>query len=174
MHMRTNAKGAKLAKAARSLFGRCRMLVVDFDGVLTDNGVYLSENGMESVRCDRGDGLGLEMVRQTGCIDTLILSRESNSIVKVRAKKLKLPVISGASDKLKILKRELLRRKLSPERVCYVGNDVNDIECMKYVGIPVAVADSHPKAIMAARYVTRRGGGRGAVREVCDVLISSL
>ena len=151
---------------------RIRLLVMDFDGVLTDNGVYVTEDGRESVRCDRSDGLGLERLRTSG-VATLILSKEKNPVVSARAGKLQIPCIQGQDDKLEVLVTFARERGVALEEIAYVGNDVNDAECLQAVGLPIVVADAWPAVLPLARYRTSRPGGRGAVREVCDLLMKA-
>ena len=155
-----------------TLLGRVRLLVMHFDGVLTDNGVYVTEDGRESVRCDRSDGLGLERLRGSG-VATLILSKEKNPVVSARASKLKIPCIQGQDDKLAVLVAFAREHAIALEEIAYVGNDVNDAACLAAVGLPVVVADAWPDVVPLARYRTSRPGGRGAVREVCDLLMKA-
>lgn len=149
----------------------CKLLVLDFDGVLTENGVFVDENGKETVRCDRSDGLGLELVRRHGGIDTLILSTELNPVVAARAKKLKIPAIQTDLPKTDSLSAEAKSRNLPLDDICYVGNDLNDLGCMKKVGLAVAVNDAYSQVKKAAAYVTKANGGRGAVREICELIL---
>jgi YrbI family 3-deoxy-D-manno-octulosonate 8-phosphate phosphatase len=153
-----------------SLLSTIRLVVFDFDGVMTDNGVYVSEDGRESVRCDRSDGLGLERLAATG-IATLILSTEINPVVSARAAKLKIPCIQGQRDKLAALCAFANTHGIPLEQVAYVGNDVNDAACLKAVGLPMVVADAWPDVLPLARYRTSRPGGRGAVREICELFL---
>ncbi len=146
------------------------LVVFDFDGVMTDNTVTVSENGEESVRCHRGDGLGIDLLRDAG-IPMIILSTERNSTVAARAGKLRLDHHQGIGDKGAFLKRHLDERGIAAEDVVYLGNDVNDRKCFDLVGCPVAVADAHPDIIQAARIVLGQKGGNGAVRELCDRLL---
>ncbi len=150
-----------------------RLLVLDFDGVLTDNRVIVHQDGSESVRCDRGDGLGLELLRRGGRVEALVLSKEKNPVVAARCRKLRLQCFQGYDDKLPQLERIAADRGLEAARIAYVGNDVNDLEAMAWCGVSVAVADAVPEVRAAADLVTRRPGGRGAVREVCDLLLSA-
>ena len=147
-----------------------RLLVLDFDGVLTDNRVLVSEDGSEAVFCHRGDGMGLEMLRDIG-IEAVVLSKERNPVVAARCRKLGLDCHQGHDDKVRKLAEICSQRSLSSSQVAYVGNDVNDLECMRWGGIGIAVADAMPPALAVADLVTRRRGGYGAVREVCDLLI---
>ena len=150
---------------------RIRLVAFDFDGVFTDNTVYVSERGEESVRCWRGDGLGLQKLETIG-IDSFILSTEANAVVAMRAKKLKRFCLHGVADKLKELTRLAGERGVPMAETAYVGNDINDAECLRAVGLAIVVADAHPDVMDIAHYVTRLPGGRGAVREVCDILAS--
>jgi 3-deoxy-D-manno-octulosonate 8-phosphate phosphatase (KDO 8-P phosphatase) len=160
-----------IGEALERRIERIRLVSFDFDGVFTDNTVYVSEKGEESVRCWRGDGLGLQRLDANG-IDSLILSTETNPVVAIRAKKLKRFCLHGVADKLKELTRLVAERGLELSETAYVGNDINDAECLRAVGLAIVVADAHPEVRGIAHYVTRLAGGRGAVREVCDLLAS--
>jgi len=146
-------------------------LVFDFDGVMTDNAVYISENGHESVRCDRSDGYGIEMLRKAQ-IPMLILSKERNPVVSARAVKLQIPVSQSKDNKLQVLKSWAVDNSLRLEKIVYVGNDINDIECMEHVGCAVAVADSHSLVIQTADIVLTRAGGHGAIRELAELILA--
>lgn len=145
-------------------------VVFDFDGVLTDNRVFVAEDGREHVACDRGDGMGLGMLRARG-IPLLILSKERNPVVSARARKLQIEVLQGIDDKLPALREWLVAHGADIERAVYVGNDVNDLPCLTAVGIPVCPSDAHDEAKRASRLVLERAGGRGAVRELCDLIL---
>jgi YrbI family 3-deoxy-D-manno-octulosonate 8-phosphate phosphatase len=148
-----------------------RLVVFDFDGVFTDNTVYVSEDGTESVRCWRGDGLGLEAVQRLG-LQVLILSTEANPVVSVRSRKLRVDCVQGCDDKRVRLEALVRDRGLTMDQVAYVGNDVNDLGCLEAVRVPIVVGDAHPSVLPIARIRTERPGGRGAVREVCDILVA--
>jgi 3-deoxy-D-manno-octulosonate 8-phosphate phosphatase (KDO 8-P phosphatase) len=148
-----------------------RLVVFDFVGVFTDNTVYVAEDGTESVRCWRGDGLGLTAVQRLG-LQVLILSTEVNPVVTARSRKLRVECVQGCEDKRARLEAIVRERGLTLEQVAYVGNDVNDLGCLEAVGLPVVVGDAHPSVLSAARLRTERPGGRGAVREVCDLLVA--
>lgn len=149
------------------------LVVYDFDGVMTDNTVDVHQDGTETVRCDRADGWGLARVRERG-VPMMVLSTEANPVVAARCAKLTLECHHGIGDKAVHLSGLLAERGIDPARVAYVGNDVNDLGCMRLVGLPVAVADSHPDILQVARLVLTRPGGGGAVREFCDLLLSHL
>ena len=159
--------------AVRRLGPRLRLLVLDFDGVLTDNTVNVHQDGTESVRCWRGDGLGISALKANG-VDVLLLSTETNPVVSTRAAKLQVDCRQGLSDKGSALAEVMRQRGLAPEQVAYLGNDVNDLECLRLVGLPIVVQDAHRAVWKAAKWRTHAMGGRGAVREVCDALIDIL
>jgi YrbI family 3-deoxy-D-manno-octulosonate 8-phosphate phosphatase len=148
--------------------GRVRLVVFDFDGVFTDNTVYVFEDGREAVRCWRSDGLGLAKLARLG-VEAMILSTETNPVVAARADKLGLPCIHGVADKATALEGLLADKGVAAEEAAYVGNDINDAGCLRRVGLPITVADAHPDVAGLAAYRTAAAGGRGAVREVCDL-----
>jgi 3-deoxy-D-manno-octulosonate 8-phosphate phosphatase (KDO 8-P phosphatase) len=144
-----------------------RFIVFDFDGVFTDNRVLVLQDGTEGVFCTRADGFGLDAVRKLG-IELLVLSKEKNSVVGARCKKLNLNYIQGCDNKAEVLRSEAQKRGVSLEQVAYMGNDINDLECLRIVGLPVCVADAYPEVVAACLHKTRANGGQGAVREFCD------
>lgn len=146
-----------------------RLVVFDFDGVFTDNRVWTNDRGEESVACWRGDGLGLRRLEEVG-VEHLILSTETNAAVGMRARKIRAACIQGVEDKLPVLRAELESRGLSVDETAYVGNDVNDAECLEAVGFPVVPADAWPAVVPLARLVLTRPGGHGCVREFCDAV----
>jgi YrbI family 3-deoxy-D-manno-octulosonate 8-phosphate phosphatase len=146
------------------------LVVFDFDGVFTDNTVWTDAGGRELVRSWRGDGLGLEKLRYAA-IPAWVLSTETNEIVLRRCEKLGIPCRHGLHDKLAALVELSTELGISLEATAYVGNDVNDSDCLQAVGTPIVVADAHPDVINLARYRTRARGGFGAVREVCDWVV---
>ncbi len=148
-------------------------VVFDFDGVFTDNGVWLDQDGREAVVCRRDDGMGIGRLKRLG-VPTLVLSAEVNPVVGARCRKLGLECIQGCGDKLPALADWAARRGVERANVVYVGNDINDAECMAWAGCGVAVADAYPQAMNAARLVLDRPGGRGAVRELCELVIDSV
>jgi YrbI family 3-deoxy-D-manno-octulosonate 8-phosphate phosphatase len=149
------------------------LVVFDFDGVMTDNIVTVTENGDEAVRCHRGDGWGVARLREAG-IPMIVLSTETNPVVAARCTKLRLPHHQGIGDKGAYLADFLREHQINPANVVYLGNDVNDLECLKLVGLPVAVADAHPRVIAVSRLVLIQRGGHGAVRELCDRILARL
>lgn len=147
-------------------------LVMDFDGVHTDDLVSVDQTGLESVRVSRSDGMGVEMLRKIG-LPMLILSKEKNPVVAARGKKLQVDVIQGIDDKAKSLTDWCNQQAISLHRVAYVGNDVNDIQCLELVGWPVVVPNSHPALAKYARVRLRAPGGRGAIREISELILAS-
>jgi len=152
---------------------RPKLLVLDFDGVMTDDRVYVSEDGKEMVTCTRGDGLGVTMLRRAG-LAILVLSTETNGVVTARSKKLKVECIQGIPDKTRELERILSEREIHPADVIFVGNDVNDLGCLRLCGCGLAVADAHPIVRKAAKGVLSHSGGKGAVREVAELILVKL
>ena len=145
-----------------------RLVAFDFDGVFTDNLVYVFQDGSEAVRCFRGDGIGLRKLERAG-IETIIISTETNPVVSMRSRKLGIRCVQGCEDKRAALEAIIQEMSLSLAQVAFVGNDVNDLPCLTCVGLPIVVQDAHPDVIPHARYQTRAQGGHGAVREVCDL-----
>jgi N-acylneuraminate cytidylyltransferase len=166
---------ALLGSAPRAAIpANLKALIMDFDGVFTDDRVLVDETGREAVFASRSDGMGLNRLQKMTDLKLLILSKEPNPVVSARARKLKIEAIQGIDDKLPELDRWLARHGISREEAAYIGNDVNDLECMGAVGFPVAPGDARPEAIGVAAYVTKAEGGRGALRELCEALIVAL
>ncbi len=145
-------------------------LVLDFDGVFTDNKVMVFQDGREAVLCDRSDGWGIAQLKRAG-LPMLVLSSETNTVVKARTDKLGIPGLQGVSDKGVALHTWMLEQDLDPSNVVYVGNDLNDISCMAQVGCAVAVADAHPQVLAQAKLVLDKPGGDGAIREICELIL---
>ena len=145
-------------------------VVLDFDGTQTDDSVLVASDGSEQVRVHRGDGLGIAALRRAG-VPVLILSSETNPVVRARARKLGVPVLHGVDDKAAVLRDWCAHAGLAPSRVLYAGNEVNDLGCLALVGWPVAVASAHPVVRDAARLITSAPGGHGAVREIASWIL---
>ena len=157
---------------AKGGLGSVELLVLDFDGVLTDDRVLVDQDGREAVFCHRGDGLGIERLRRTG-VEVAVLSKERNPVVAARCHKLGIPCHQGYDAKLPKLEELAAERGLTAAQIAYVGNDINDLPCLHWVGWPFAVADARPQVLEAVARVTSRKGGRGAVREVCERLLEA-
>jgi YrbI family 3-deoxy-D-manno-octulosonate 8-phosphate phosphatase len=151
------------------LLARIRLAVFDFDGVFTDNHVWVNERGEESVRCCRADGFGLARLREVG-VEAVILSTERVAIAAARAEKLEVPCRHGLGDKLGALREEAEQHGVPLEDTAYVGNDINDAACLAAVGLPVVPADAWPEVAGLARWTLGRRGGEGCVREFCDAV----
>jgi YrbI family 3-deoxy-D-manno-octulosonate 8-phosphate phosphatase len=143
------------------------LLVLDFDGVMTDNRVLVHQDGSEAVFCSRGDGWGITSLRKAG-FRVAVLSTERNPVVAARCAKLGIDCVQGSSDKLADLKAMAASYDAAREHIAYVGNDVNDLDCLHWVGFPIAVADAEPSVLACCVYITEKPGGYGAVREVCE------
>ena len=152
----------------KDLLAKIRLVAFDFDGVFTDNMVYVLEDGTEAVRCFRSDGLGLQKLEQLG-IATVIISTEANPVVSARARKLKIRCVQDCRDKRAALESIAKESGISLAEVAFVGNDINDLPCLECVALPIVVQDAHPDVVSTARYQTKNPGGHGAVREVCDL-----
>ncbi|ADU61049.1 MULTISPECIES: HAD hydrolase family protein [Pseudodesulfovibrio] len=151
---------------------RVRLVVYDFDGVMTDNRVFVDQDGRESVAANRSDGLAVGMIARLG-VDQCILSTETNPVVQARAMKLGLIAESGVADKPAALVALAERRGVALADILFVGNDVNDAGAMALAGFCVAPADAHPSVRALAGYVTLARGGHGVVRELADLLMAA-
>jgi len=147
-------------------------LVLDVDGILTDAGMYYGPQGEVLKKFNTRDGMGLRLVREAG-IQVAWITGEDSDIVRARAAKLKVgDLYTGVEDKLAALDQFLARINASYEQVAYMGDDLNDLPPMGKVGVAITVPDADPTVLDVARYVTKRRGGDGAVREVCNLLLS--
>jgi len=145
------------------------LIVYDFDGVMTDNRVLTLQDGTEAVFVNRSDGWAVSMLREMG-IKQLIISRETNPVVKVRAEKLMIPCLHGIGDKLDVLKKYLSENNIYKEKTAFIGNELNDIAAMSHVGFPVAPADAYPEVKRIAKIILKTKGGYGVVREFFDLI----
>lgn len=149
-----------------------KLIVYDFDGVLTDNRVWVNSDGMEWVACHRGDGWWIGEIRKLE-IEQLILSTEKNPVVSARGKKLSLEVRQGIEHKGKAFAQLLEEKKLKREEVVYIGNDMNDFDCFELAGFTMCPNDSHPKILASAKCVLPEKGGNGIVRHVYDWVVKT-
>jgi YrbI family 3-deoxy-D-manno-octulosonate 8-phosphate phosphatase len=148
------------------------LIVFDFDGVFTDNSVYVSQEGVESVRCCRSDGLGLKRLHEFG-VKTFILSTETNPVVSSRSNKMGIECIQGVENKGEEIIKICNALKISPIKTAYLGNDINDISAFMMVGVPIGVADAYDEINSHILFRLDKNGGQGAVREVCDLIYYS-
>jgi len=151
------------------LLERVRFAVFDFDGVFTDNRVWVNERGEEALAFSRSDGLGLRRLDEVG-VRYLIVSMEKNAIVAARAKKLEIDCVQGVDDKLSVVQGRAVDLGVTLEETAFLGNDINDAECLRAVGVPVVPADAWPEVKPLAHWVLSRPGGNGCVREFCDAV----
>jgi N-acylneuraminate cytidylyltransferase len=148
-----------------------KAIVFDFDGVMTDDQVYITETGEEMVMASRSDGMGISALKSAG-LKLLILSKERNPVVSKRAEKLQIDVIQSCDNKLEALTEWLSKNQLPLSQCAYVGNDINDLQCMQAVRLAIAPIDAHPLAAQAAHWRLSRAGGKGAIRELSDAIIN--
>jgi N-acylneuraminate cytidylyltransferase len=148
-----------------------KAIVFDFDGVMTDDQVYITETGEEMVMASRSDGMGISALKNAG-LKLLILSKERNPVVTKRAEKLQIEVIQSCDNKLEALTEWLSKNQLPLSQCAYVGNDINDLQCMQAVRLAIAPVDAHPVAAQAAHWRLTRAGGKGAIRELSDAIIN--
>jgi N-acylneuraminate cytidylyltransferase len=153
-----------------ALPARVAALVLDFDGVITDDRVLTFQDGSEAVFSTRADGLGLELLRPTG-LPVLVISKERNPVVAKRCAKVQVECLQGVDDKATALRDWAVANTVDLGDVVYVANDVNDLPSLRLVGCPVAVRDAHPDVKDSARIVLDARGGRGAVREIAELIL---
>jgi YrbI family 3-deoxy-D-manno-octulosonate 8-phosphate phosphatase len=137
----------------------------DFDGVFTDNRVYFSEDGKESVCCNRSDGLAIKKIKEMG-ITQMIVSTETNKIVSARSAKLGIPVIQGVENKKEALLEYCDKLSVNLKETLYIGNDMNDLDAMLAVGFPVCPKDAYPEIKKIAKLVIPVSGGDGVIRKL--------
>jgi len=150
-----------------------KLFVYDFDGVMTDNKVYVDQDGKEMVQVNRADGLGVSIIKKLG-IEQIIISAERNPVVTVRAKKLKIFCINRVDEKKNILLEYCAKNNFSLQDVAYVGNDINDLEVMTVVGYSFCPADAHESIKGIADCVLQKGGGNGVIRELSDIFMEQV
>jgi N-acylneuraminate cytidylyltransferase len=158
-------------KLKRPMPEQIDLIISDFDGVITDNRVWVNEDGTEYVAAYRSDSIGVQLLRTIG-IEVMILSSEPNRVVEARARKMGVEVIHGIGlhDKGRVMREVLEQKNIKADNVIYVGNDLNDLPCFEVAGWSVAVADAYPEVMHAADHVLSRTGGHGALRELVDLI----
>ena len=157
-------------KYSQISINKIEAFVFDFDGVLTNNIVQINEIGTESVSCSRADGLAFDVLRKLNK-SVYILSTEKNLVVKARAKKIKVPVVQGVSDKVKAIKELVDENHYNLKDILYVGNDLNDYLVMQLCGYSACPADSHPKIKHISDICLNTNGGEGVVRELLEEVL---
>jgi N-acylneuraminate cytidylyltransferase len=150
------------------------LIICDFDGVITDNRVWVDQEGTETVAAYRSDSVRVKDLRAIG-IELMILSSEPNRVVEARARKMGVEAIHGIAldEKGRVMREVLEQKNIKAENVVFVGNDINDLPCFEVAGWAVAVADAYPEVIRAADHVLSKAGGHGALRELCDLLLKT-
>jgi len=151
---------------------KIELFVYDFDGVMTDNKVYINQKGEEMVKVNRGDGLAISEIKKMG-FKQIIMSSEKNKVVSARAKKLKINVLQGIADKKDSLKSFCNEKNISLNKVAYVGNDINDKDAMELVGLTFCPSDAHEKIKTLSNYTFISKGGDGTIRELLDYILDN-
>ncbi len=151
---------------------RIRMLILDLDGVLTSGDIVWDSEGKEIKIFNVLDGMGLKLLEERG-VKIVIISGRKSRAKEMRMRDLGLKnVYQGVSDKLSLAEKLASESGVSPEEICFLGDDLNDLPLMKWVGFPVAVRNAVKEVKKVAKYITTREGGKGAVREVVDLIIA--
>jgi YrbI family 3-deoxy-D-manno-octulosonate 8-phosphate phosphatase len=161
-------------KTRRPMPSTIKLVICDFDGVITDNRVWTDQDGHETVVASRADSMRVKQMREIG-IDVMILSSEVNSVVSARAKKMGVEAVHGVGlqDKGRVMRDILAEKNIQAEEVVFIGNDWNDLPCFEIAGWAVAVADAYPEVLRAADHVLTKAGGHGAARELCDLILKA-
>jgi YrbI family 3-deoxy-D-manno-octulosonate 8-phosphate phosphatase len=148
-----------------------KLLVLDFDGVITDNRVWVDEQGHERVVASRADSMGLNLLRKETAIQVMVISTETNPVVTARCNKLGLPVLQSVDDKAKALRQVSEEKNIPLSQIIYMGNDVNDAPCFPLAACAIVPCDAEPEVLRMADIILRKPGGHGAVRELCELLL---
>ncbi len=149
-----------------------RIIGFDFDGVFTDNRVFVDSEGNEYVSCWRSDGIGITQLKNEG-IHTVVISSEVNPVVGHRCKKLGLNFVQGISDKKAVMADICNELSIDSNNAAFMGNDVNDLSVLRWVGFGICVEDCYSDLLSVCKYRTQKKGGYGAVREVCDLILEA-
>ena len=150
-----------------------KLLILDFDGVLTNNKVHISDQGNEYVTCSRSDGIGIGNLLKHDIL-VYIVSTERNLVVTKRAEKLNVPCLQAVEDKGEAILELAKKLSISPKNITFIGNDINDISGLSVVGTAVGVQDCHNDINDYILLKTENNGGNGAVREICDLICKNL
>jgi len=150
-----------------------KLVIFDVDGVLTDGSLFIDNNGMEYKAFNSRDGLGMKMLQKSG-VKIAIITGRSSEVVSHRMKSMGIVhVYQGQDDKLLAYENIKNELKLSAEEIAYVGDDIIDLPVMRKVGLAIAVQDAHPLVIKHAHWQTPHAGGRGAGRDVCELVMEA-
>ncbi|HEY5719984.1 MAG TPA: HAD-IIIA family hydrolase [Gammaproteobacteria bacterium] len=152
---------------------KIKLVILDVDGVMSDGGLYIDENGLQHRRFDIKDGMGTVVMQMLGIEVAIITSRRSGA-VRARAEELKIKRYhEGVKKKTVALEEMMAEMGIGDDEVAYVGDDLVDLSIMKRVGLPIAVADAVPEVLSVAKYTTRARGGYGAVREAAEMILKA-
>jgi YrbI family 3-deoxy-D-manno-octulosonate 8-phosphate phosphatase len=154
---------------ARDDFSKIALVISDFDGVMTDGKVEVSEKGLESVTCSRLDGIGIKLLKKNG-IEIIIVSSEANTSVQHRAKKLNITAYSNVIDKLEFITNLQNEKRISSDEIFYVGDEINDLAVMKYLIYTACPKDANSEIKKIAKYRLKTKGGNGVIREVSELV----
>ena len=161
--------GANLIEKIRKV----KVLILDVDGVLTDGRIIISDDGQETKCFNVRDGHGLKLIQRAG-IEVIFLTGRKSLVVEQRARELGIKKIyQGVLDKLSVFKEILAADGLVPEQVAYAGDDIVDLPVLSRVGFSITVSDAHDEVMRAVDLVTKNPGGRGAIREVCEMILKT-
>ncbi len=153
-------------------FKNMRLIILDCDGVLTDGYVQVDSAGNEYARFSHRDGMGIKMLKRIG-LKVAVVTTQVSLYVTARCKKIQVPCHQAIENKVEFVRQLIISEDIDPERVLFMGDDINDLGPMSIVGLPVAVADAVEEVKKMAVYVTKRNGGEHAVREICDLLLEA-
>lgn len=157
----------------RAVLSGIRIFATDVDGVLTDGGMYYSESGDELKKFNTRDGMGIKLLQNAGLV-TAVITQEETKLVRRRGEKLDIPEVhQGVRDKLGRLRELCSKYQCSLDQVAYIGDDVNDVEALRAVGFSAAPADAVPAVLRVVKYVCKKKGGEGAVREVAEMILAA-
>ncbi|NMA11863.1 MAG: acylneuraminate cytidylyltransferase [Chloroflexi bacterium] len=154
----------------RPLPAKTKLVVMDFDGVMTDDLVYTDQSGVESVACSRGDGIGIWLLKKNNIVP-IVISSEMNPVVQMRTQKLGIESFQGTLDKAGVLNKYLADHEISADETVYIGNDINDLQCFPLVACAFTPSDAHPIVKGFADIVLQHPGGKGAVRELSEIIV---
>lgn len=162
-----------MKKSLKDKLRKIKMLILDVDGVMTDGRIIMDDKGRELKNFDVRDGHGIKLL-QRYAINVAILTGRKSKVVEYRAKDLEITEVhQKVFNKEKILEKILQKHKVRAEAVAYIGDDIVDIPVMRRVGFSAAVADAMAIVKKSANYVTKNRGGRGAVREICEMILQA-
>ena len=164
---------SRSAAASLSVLRGIKLFATDVDGVLTDAGMYYAESGDEWKKFNTRDGMGLKLLQRRGIL-TAIVTQERTKLVARRAEKLAIPELhQGVMDKLLCIREMAERHGLTLSQVAYIGDDINDLEALKAVGVSASPADGMPEVAAVVDYVCQKKGGEGAVREIVEMILKA-